>query len=357
MRLNSWKNQQNKMSQTVTLSALTALFLTILPLNLQAQQTLSPPAAPSGSALPPPTQSARGNNALPSGGFSSTQQAQQAQPQIIRKSQEQIRQEAFNAAILGLFPMEQDEIRKMLEHFDETRQAAEIPVQPYPEPEIVVETISLDPGAKPPVIKVATGHVSTLTIMDLTSSPWPIQDMSWAGNFEIIRPEQGGNILRITPMSEFAYGNISMRLVGLNTPVTFTVKTARDSIHYRFDARIPDYGPNAATPIINQSPSQAEIAGATDEMNAASGNILEGVPPADAKRLIVSGVDGRTAAYIYNDKTYVRTPLKLLSPSWMNSMSSADGMNVYVLKNAPVLLLSDKGQVVRAHLNKRENVE
>jgi intracellular multiplication protein IcmK len=66
-------------------------------------------------------------------------------------------------------------------------------------------------------------------------------------------------------------------------------------------------------------------------------------------------VDGRTTAYEYESKTYVRTPLTLLSPGWSGSVSSADGMNVYAIANSPVLLLSDRGSVVRAGLSEKES--
>lgn len=255
-----------------------------------------------------------------------------------------IRDEAFKAALTGMFPLNPDEIRSLLETYDSSQQATEIPVHPYPEPEVVVETVPLDPGSKPPFIKVAKGHVTTVTTMDITGSPWPIQDISWAGNFEIVQPESGENILRITPLSEFAYGNISLRLIDLQTPVLFRIKAARDSIHYRYDARIPDYGPMAQTPIISRGTTLA----AGDGIMSA---ILDGVPPSDAIKLEITGVDGRTSAYRINATTYVRTPMTLLSPGWSSSVSSTDGMNVYAVSSAPVLLLSDRGQVVRAALS------
>lgn len=262
----------------------------------------------------------------------------------------EIRDRSFTAAITGLLPLNAGEIRKLLRRYDETQQAVEIPLYPYPQPEVAVETVSLDPGVKPPVIKVGVGHVTTLNIMDATGEPWPIQDISWAGNFEVLQPESGGHVVRITPMSEFAYGNVSLRLLKLNTPVTFTLKTMRDAVQYRFDARIPEFGPNAAAPLIEGGIS---IVAGSPVLNS----ILDGVPPEGSEKLSVSGVDGRTTAYNYNDMTYVRTPLQLLSPGWSSSVSSADGMNVYTLANAPVLLLSDRGRVVRARLTAEGKTE
>ncbi len=255
-----------------------------------------------------------------------------------------IREQALSAALTGLLPMNPDEIRMLLERFDDTQQAVEVPVYPYPEPEVIVDTVSLDPGARPPVLKVGVGHVTTLTMLDVTGAPWPINDLTYAGNFEVVTPEEGGHIIRITGMSEFGYGNISIRLLELKTPITFTLKTSRDSVHYRFDARIPEYGPYAEAPLIDGGLTL--VAG-----NSILSAILDGIPPVGSSRLEVAGVDGRTTAYAYQDTTYVRTPLTLLSPGWSGSVSSADGMNVYAVTNSPVLLLSDRGQMVRAQLS------
>lgn len=264
-----------------------------------------------------------------------------------QERQAEIRRDAFEAALQGVLPMEPEEIRQLLEYYDHTRESVEVPVHPYPKPEVSVINLSLDPGVAPPFIKVATGHVTTLTMLDVTGAPWPIQDVSWAGNFEIVEPEEGGHVIRITPMSDFAYGNISIRLLTLKTPVTFVLRTQRDMVHYRVDARVPEYGPFANAPLIEGGMSL--VAGNPDMTS-----ILDGVPPQGAVKLKVSGVDGRTTAYKYKDSTYVRTPLTLLSPGWNHSVSSADGMHVYALANAPVLLLSDKGRLMRAYLTEGE---
>lgn len=270
----------------------------------------------------------------------------------VQKTKEEIeaevREAAFTAALTGLLPLEPPEIRKVLQRYDQTQEAVETPVYPYPEPEIVVKTLSLDPGTKPLEIKVATGHVTTLNLVDSTGAPWPIQDVTWAGNFEIVQPEAGGHVIRITPLSEFAYGNMSMRLLELKTPITFTMRTHRDGVHYRVDARLPLYGPYATPPIIAGSSGPTLAAGDADMTS-----ILDGIPPEKAKRMNVSGVDGRTTAYQMGEVVYVRTPLALLSPAWNSSVKSADGMNVYTMENSPVLLLSDQGRMVRARISER----
>lgn len=264
--------------------------------------------------------------------------------------QEEIRTEAFDAAITGMFPLSPEQIGSLLKKYDSTQKVVNEPPYDAPRPEISVQNISLDPGVAPPVVKTAVGNVTTINMLDATGAPWPVQDVTWAGDFEIVEPEEGGHIVRITPMGQFARGNIVIRLLTLKTPLTMTLETSRDVVQYRIDARIPEYGPFASAPLM-QGAKSTLVAGSTDLTS-----LLDGVMPGGMQRLDVSGVDGRTTAYTLNGTTYLRTPLTLLSPAWQSSVSSADGMNVYALSNAPVVLLSDGGEFQRAVLKEKEGL-
>lgn len=261
--------------------------------------------------------------------------------------QDGIRRDAFDAAITGMFPLSPDQIKSLIGKYDETQRAVDAPPYAAPRPEINVTNVSLDPGVMPPTIKTAVGNVTTLNILDATGAPWPVQDVTWAGDFEIVEPEQGGHIIRITPMEQFARGNIVIRLLTLKTPLTMTLETSREIVQYRVDARVPEYGPFASAPLMQGGKSM--VAG-----DSTLTSLLDGVPPAGTVKLRVEGVDGRTTAFSSGGQTYVRTPLTLLSPAWKSSVSSADGMNVYVLSSAPVLLLSDEGEFMRATLSEKE---
>ena len=265
------------------------------------------------------------------------------------ESAEEIRQEAFDAALTGLFPLRPEDIEILLKHYDRTEQAAQSPPYALPRPEVSVQTISMDPGVTPPFIKTAVGHVTTVNMLDITGAPWPVEDITWAGDFEIIEPEEGGHIIRITPMAKFGYGNMSVRLLTLKTPITFALRVGRDAVHYRVDARIPEFGPFAQAQLMEGGTQL--VAG-----NSTLTTVLDGVPPPGAVRLSVSGVDGRTSAYKVGGLTYVRTPMTLLSPGWESSVSCADGMSVYALSDTPVLLLSDQGRFVRAKLKEQEDL-
>ncbi len=281
---------------------------------------------------------------------------------VFEQSPEEIeaetRKTAFDAALQGLLPLKPGEIRELLEHFDRTQESVEVPVHPYPKPEVTVQTVSLDPGTKPLTVKVAHGHVTTINFVDTTGAPWPVENITWAGNFEVVETEGTGtgdvkysNILRISPESEFAYGNMSIMMTSLRTPIIMTLETSRDTVHYRFDAIIPENGPFARVSLMSNQGGSG-LNASNEELTS----VLEGIMPTGAQKLSVSGVDGRTSAYKFNGLTYVRTPLTLLSPGWNASMASADGMHVYAMEDAPVLILSDSGRTVRARLSDREDI-
>ena len=259
-----------------------------------------------------------------------------------------LEEQTFEAALKQLLPLKPDQIRRTLEEFQISREAAETPIT-VPEPKQVVQTVSLDTADAPVVVKMAPGYITTITILDSSGAPWPILDVGWAGKFEVVPPEEGGHIIRVTPVSAHGMGNMSVRLVDLITPIVIQMQTNIDEVHYRFDARIPKPGPLAKTPLIEYGGLKS-VAGRDDNLMS----FLEGTAPSEAVALFVAGADGRTSAWKIDETVYLRTPLTLLSPGWDSSVSSADGMTVYTINNAPVVLLSDNGRMVRANITAEE---
>ena len=264
-----------------------------------------------------------------------------------KEQQNEARKKAFDAALENLMPLTPEEIRKTLDAFKINREAAEQPIS-VPEPEIYIANVSLEPDAEPLVIETSPGYVTTFMVVDVSGKSWPIRDVSWAGDFEIITPEEGENVIRITPLTAHGRGNMSIRLVKLRTPIVFTLNTQLEKVHYRFEAHMPDDGPMAEIPIIEESGIKT-VANSSELVGYLDGRI-----PEEAEKLVVNGVDGRTRAWRSGDRLVVRTPFTLLSPGWDNSVSSADGTRIYSLNETPVLLLSDRGKVVQVHLSTGE---
>lgn len=258
---------------------------------------------------------------------------------------------SYKRAAEGLLPLSPDQVRTFMHKLEATQNAAQPPHAGPPKGEVKISTVSLDPGANPPVINLAAGYVTTIDIIDQTGEPWPILDVGIGGNFEVTPTEAGSHVVRIVPLTRVGKGNLSILLKGLSTPVIFRLSSGGSKYHMRFDARIPQLGPFARTPIIRQGMSWPVAGGEVISM------ILENAPPAGAQRLKVSGLDSRTKAWKIGSSVYVRTPLSLLSPAWNASASSADGMTVYEIGDAPVLLMSDNGAMLRARLLREDNYD
>ena len=322
------------------------------PANAAPGGAAAPPSAPGGDAanpLGPAGDLPIGGPGAPGGAAPQTpEELQQMMEQEAADQQKKLEQATFDMALKQLLPLSPDQIRTTLDKFRESREAAETPLT-VPEPRTEVQTASLDPTAEPLVARMAPGNVTTLTFLDATGAPWPIQDLSWAGPFTIQAAEQGSNLMRISPTTAHGVGNISIRLVDMVTPLVMRLTTGIDWVHYRLDVRIPKPGPLAKTPIIEYGGLKT-VAGKDEQMVS----VLDGTPPQGAEKLKVEGVDGRTSAYLMSGRVYLRTPLTLLSPGWDASVSSADGVNVYAFNNAPVVLLSDEGRMVKAHIQSDE---
>lgn len=266
------------------------------------------------------------------------------------EQQRKLEQQTFDAAVKQLLPMKPEQIRTLYGKFEESRKAAETPIK-IPETKTHIQTISLDPNQAPPVIRMAPGYVTTISILDSSGAPWPVQDLSFAGDFDVTPPEMGGHVVRITPSSAHGVGNMSMRLVDLITPIIFTLTTSLDVVDYRFEARIAKNGPLAKTPLIEFGGLNT-VAGTDGNLVA----VLDGTIPQGAEKLRVQGADGRTSAWRLSGRVYLRTPLSLLSPAWDSSVASSDGTTVYTMNDTPVVLLSDEGRMVRAHIAAADEV-
>lgn len=250
---------------------------------------------------------------------------------------------SFSRASTGLLPLSPDQIRTFMRHLQQTQESANPPYEGAPKGKVRIATISLDPGAEPPLLHLAAGYVTTINMLDATGEPWPILDVGVGGNFDISPTRADTHIVRIMPLTRYSSGNLSVLLKDLTTPIVFRLAADTTSdVDMRFDARVPKFGPGAKIPIVDHSRLEAG-----DETIMA---FLQNMPPKDAKRVKISGLDGRTLVWSLGDHVYVRTPLSLLSPAWNASVNSSDGMAVYEIGSAPVLLMSDNGAVVRAHI-------
>lgn len=245
---------------------------------------------------------------------------------------------AYHNTERQLFPLGPEKIVKLRKQYEQSELAKSQSADTPPKPTATSQFVNLSPGSTPPVIRLSQGFVSSLVFLDSTGAPWPIvaYDLGNPGAFNI-QWDKVSNTIMIQSNKLYTYGNLAVRLQGLNTPVMLTLIPGQKAVDYRVDLRIQGIGPNAENAPVEEGlpPSASEVLL----------HVLDGVPPPGSKRLVVSGGDAR--AWLFNGQMYVRTNLTILSPGWLGSMTSADGMHAYEMPKSPVILVSWHGKVMQ----------
>lgn len=244
---------------------------------------------------------------------------------------------AFQNIIKRQFPLTEEQIEALRQVFQDNQRATVAPLE-VPTPTVSTQTVSLEPGSIPPAIRMATGYVSSVVFVDATGQPWPIANYSLGNPSAFnIQWDTSSHVLMIQGVNAYEFGNMAIRLVGLDTPVMLTMVSDQQLVDYRVDLRVQGNGPNAKPLLVGT--------GIPEQNNYLLSDLLEGVPPQGAQRLSISG--GPAQAWLHNDTLYLRTPLTVLSPGWSATVSSADGTQVYEMNQvAPMILASQDGQPI-----------
>lgn len=244
---------------------------------------------------------------------------------------------AFRSMTGNMYPMTPDQIKALRGVHEATQRAIATPPDTPPKPVVSSQVVPLSPGSVPPVVRLGQGYVSSVVFIDETGAPWPISAYS-IGDPEAfnIQWDSTSNILLIQGQGAYAFGNMAVTLHKLNTPIMLTLVSEQQVVDYRVDFRVQGRGPNAQGSIISSAMPQ--------NSSAVLMNLLDGVPPTDAKSLEVIG--GPAQAWLQGSMLFLRTPLTVLSPSWQATMTSPDGTKVYQMNPTPLVLVSDRGRSV-----------
>jgi intracellular multiplication protein IcmK len=249
-----------------------------------------------------------------------------------------IENKAFKDLTQNLYPMNPEQVVHLHQIHDTMEYAKASPAGTPPKPTATSQFVNLSPGSTPPVIRLAQGFVSSLVFLDSSGAPWPIAayDLGDPNSFNITW-DKTSNTIMIQAQKLYNYGNLAVRLRGLNTPVMLTLIPGQKAVDYRVDLRVQGLGPNAKS-----MPLEVGLPPSASELLL---HVLDGVPPPGSTRLSITGGDAR--AWLLNEKMYIRTNLTILSPGWLASMTSADGMHAYEMQKSPVLLVSWHGKVMQ----------
>ena len=264
-------------------------------------------------------------------------------------------------------PLTPEMIDELAKRFNASRRAEE---QAMVEPGVPVNrriNVSFAPGAATSIISTMKGYPTAVSFFDSTGQPWPIQ---WNTNsnpaavaggtncnvangsggpsvaavgFYVCTPVQGSNVLEIAPISISPRGGLVVSLDGAPKPLAFVLLAGGGRYDASLSVHVGDRGPHARVDIMTRPDVPDTGAPFLTAM-------LQGVPPAEAVPLSVSGVSpDRLRAWRLGRKVYLRTSYTLMSPQWTASESEG-GFTIYAVPDTPLVLLSDRGQTVSATL-------
>lgn len=231
-----------------------------------------------------------------------------------------------------------DQVKRIKELGLNAERQRATPYTNLPKPITRTLAVNLDPGIAPPVIRLARGQLSSMVFSDAAGSPWFIESIAMNrslfsdGRADNAKDQAPTNVLTIEPLTTAAYGNVTVQLKGLNTPVIFVLSTAQKEVDMRVDAKIPGRNPDGYV--------VSEVSD-LPKMDDALTLFLDNVPPRDARRLRVSGMEG-VAAWFYQDSLYLRAKGEAQYPAYLSAAKSTSGMSVYKFSGAhnSVTLLS-----------------
>lgn len=251
--------------------------------------------------------------------------------------EEKISRLAFKQMLEQLFPLSPEQIVALRKKYNETELAKTVTSQTPPKPVATSQFVNLSPGSSPPIVRLSKGFVTSLVFLDSSGAQWPIEayDLGDPRTFNI-QWDRTSNVMMIQAMQQYNYGNLAIRLRGLNTPVMITLIPGQKAVDYRIDMRVQGYGPNAHVPTGDMLPPSVhkELLG-----------LLDGVPPTDSRELEVVG--GAAQAWMRGSTLFLRTRHQVISPGWFATLRSADGMHVYRLAKTPLVLVTQHGRIKR----------
>lgn len=248
-----------------------------------------------------------------------------------------VAQAAFQQVTQNTMPMSPDQIKQYKGMVQETQRAAATYPGGPPKPVSSTLIVNMAPGAVPPAIKMYQGFITSLVFVDSSGAVWPVANYD-LGNSKAfnVQWDKKSNVLMIQPLEGYTFANLAVRLEGLPTPVMLTLVPGQKTVDYRVDLRVNGLGPNAKNSSVGGSvPSQA------DSTLLA---VLDGIPPSGSTQLSIEGEAGQ--AWLTGDEMFIRTRFTLLSPGWINMMTSPDGMHAYKVQKTPSILLSEYGKPV-----------
>lgn len=225
-------------------------------------------------------------------------------------------------------------------------------------------TVSLEPGAKSPVIELLHGFATSIEVLDVTGQPWPVsvptigdaeafsvnvvaanlsEDVAQAN---VASPGAIGSVITLAPLRRFAATNLIVVLQNQSRPISVVLKAVEPTATTEFSDRVTivvqGLGPYAR----RVAARGYDHLDAADDLRAA----LVGRPPrADAKEILGADLPSGIRAWRAGSTLWLRSEHTLISPA--HEASVAGGVHrAYRLRYLPVVVMSDAGTLKEINL-------
>lgn len=257
-----------------------------------------------------------------------------------------VNKSAFKEVTTDMSPLTPEEIKQLHKMVDDAERAAAAPPRFVQKPVSSTVMASLMPGATPPVVRLGSNFVTSVLFVDQAGNPLPVTDIDVGGSdaFSVTwskgQKTTATNLVKISPKSPYAMGNVSVTLDGVMAPVSLTLVSGQREVDYRVDVRVKGVGAGVRVTSGIPLPEGA---------NPLMVGFLDGVPPEGAKQ--IGSSSGDVQAWMYKDRFYVRTGYVLLSPAYVTTVKSADGTAVYEIPPTPVIVALAGGSPVQINLS------
>ncbi|MDR2503368.1 MAG: DotH/IcmK family type IV secretion protein [Deltaproteobacteria bacterium] len=258
-------------------------------------------------------------------------------------------QALFEESLRQMMPLDEGQIQEYRERSDQ-RERALLPASPALSSRTA--RVTLEPGAKPVLVKTTANVATSLVFHDSTGKPWPITSVTNGGPgfFQVLRPElPDGNLLNVMPIRGYGMSTIVVTLEKRDVPLVIRLES--DSV--RSPAREADalvlfqlahYGPKAEAPIIEDIKETA-----SSDMLA----FLDRVPPAQAVRLALEPAPEKLNVWRLGDSHYIRTAHTLVWPAWKAVVNGAGSVRCYEAPVTPRIMISSGGKIQTVLLKTR----
>lgn len=258
------------------------------------------------------------------------------------------------AANLGLqeqLPLTPDEIRWGKGYVNSQQYA--LHDAPALTPDNRTINVSLDPGAKSPLIHLMPGYVSAISIVGSNGTPWPVvvsklgsgsqfsteapnvseKTTKMEGGKEVTTTENASpsNLILIQPSFFGSTTNMVVTLKGESTPLIIMAKSGSPDgkrVDGRVTLRINRASPDAPPPLVIPPPPSAA--------NLELLPFMQQVPPKDAKLLTIDGEIDGVQVWEWDGQMIVRSQWPMLLPAW-TAQSVQDGVSVYKMPISPMI--------------------